>query len=73
MKIRMTNTAPGSIDGIHVQQYEAGIEYDLSGSQGAEDLALAFVGAGFATNADEVPLNPPLAQRAKPGPKPKAK
>lgn len=48
MKIRMTQTAPGSVDGIRVQQYEAGSEYGLSDSPGAIDLAQAFVGAGFA-------------------------
>lgn len=80
MKILMTQTAPGSIDGIRVQQYEAGTEYDLSDSPGAMDLAQAFVGAGFATNADEVSPDggadvdeQSTEATAKPGRKPKAK
>jgi len=48
MRIKMLKTAPGSIDGIRVSQYEAGAEYDLSHSQGEIDLALAFVGARLA-------------------------
>lgn len=49
MKIRMLKTVPGSLDGIRVTTYEAGKEYDLTGTPGARDLAQAFVGARMAT------------------------
>jgi hypothetical protein len=87
MKIRMTKTAPGSVDGIRVQQYEAGVEYDLSASAGERDLAVAFVGAGFADPVDGKPqpvavpeaaemevapvAEPSAPASAKPGRKPK--
>lgn len=48
MKITMNRSVPGSIDGIRVTDYVAGIEYDLSASPGARSLAAAFVGAGMA-------------------------
>jgi hypothetical protein len=48
MKIRMLSTAPGSADGIRVAAYEAGLEYDLTTTAGARDLAEVFVGAGLA-------------------------
>jgi hypothetical protein len=48
MLIRMLSTAPGSVDGIRVAQYEAGLEYDLTATAGSRDLAEAFVGADLA-------------------------
>lgn len=49
MKIIMLKTLPGSVDGIKVAAYESGVEYDLTATDGEHDLAVAFVGAGFAT------------------------
>lgn len=48
MHIRMLKTADGSVNGIRVQPYDEGVEYDLSQTAGARDLAQAFVGAGLA-------------------------
>lgn len=48
MKVRMTKTMPGSVDGIRVQQYEADAEYDLTASTGATELARVFVTEGWA-------------------------
>lgn len=48
MHIRMTNTEYGSVDGIRVASYEAGQEYDLTATAGAQALAAAFVAAGLA-------------------------
>lgn len=61
MKIRMLEDAPGSPDGIHVHDYEAGVEYDVTTSLGE-----AFVQHGHAALADGTPA-------AKPKGKPKAK
>lgn len=58
MKILMTTTASGSIDGIRVTTYDAGTEYDLTGGIGERDLAAAFVGAGFATEVGAAPVAP---------------
>jgi|GEM_PF-6890419 len=48
MRIKMTRTEKGSIDGINVRTYEAGSEHDLTASHGARALAGAFVGADMA-------------------------
>lgn len=48
MKIKMHSTQYGSIDGIRIQSYLEGTEYDLSFNAGARSLARAFVDAGFA-------------------------
>lgn len=40
MRVIMTKTMPGAEDGIHIQRYEAGQEYDLG-----ESLAQSFVGS----------------------------
>jgi hypothetical protein len=48
MKIIMTQTVPGSVDGIRVSTYESDVEYDLTATEGERDLAAAFVNAGFA-------------------------
>jgi hypothetical protein len=48
MRIRMLKTENGSIDGIRVQSYDEGMEYDLSGTVGARELGESFVGAGLA-------------------------
>jgi hypothetical protein len=59
MKIRMITTENGSLDGIRVSVYNAGTEYDLTDSQGARDLAAAFVGARMAVEvADEATVEP---------------
>lgn len=55
MKITMLQAAPGSIDGIRVATYESGTEYDLTATDGARDLAQAFVGAGLAVEVDAKP------------------
>jgi hypothetical protein len=83
MKIRMLSTTPGSVDGIRVATYEAGVEYDLTGSIGERDLASAFLGADMAeavgagdapSNADADPAGDAdeAAPAPKPGRKPKA-
>jgi hypothetical protein len=51
MRIRMTSTQTGSLDGIQANQYVEGQEYELTDSVGARDLARAFVGAGMAVEA----------------------
>lgn len=64
MKVLMLSSAPGSIDGIRVAQYEAGQEYDLTATAGARDLAVAFVGAGLAeeVGAASAPTSDPTQQ-----------
>lgn len=58
MKIRMTSSQKGSCDGIHITEYLAGSEYDLSDSKGARELAQAFVGARMAVEVeDEIDLD----------------
>lgn len=61
MKIKMLTTVPGSLDGIHVKTYEAGIEYELGDSPGAHDLAQALINARMAAPPDPVnhaPIEP---------------
>lgn len=53
MKIRMLQTVPGSTDGIRVNEYESGVEYDLSDTSGEIELAEAFIAAGFAEQANK--------------------
>lgn len=48
MKIRMLSTQRGAEDGVAVQTYEAGSEYDLGHSAGARDLAAVFLREGWA-------------------------
>lgn len=48
MKIKMTRTENGSVDGIRVTEYLRDVEYDLTGSPGERDLAAAFVNARMA-------------------------
>lgn len=55
MKIKMLTSAPGSVDGIRVQQFDADFEYELSGTEGELDLAAAFVGAGMAIEIGGAP------------------
>ena len=47
----MLVSKPGSIDGIHVQIYEQGEEYDLP-----PDLAHAFMNLGCAELVDNIPI-----------------
>jgi hypothetical protein len=61
VKIKMLEDAPGSPDGIHVQDYEAGVEYEVPDSLGD-----VFVTYGHAAPADAAPTPKPKA-------KPKAK
>lgn len=56
MKIRMNATAPGSVDGIRVTTYQAGLEYDLTATAGERDLAESFVGAGMAVEIGVAPV-----------------
>lgn len=53
MKIKMISTQNGSVDGIHVKNYAADTEHDLSDSAGARSLAQAFVDAGMAAEVIE--------------------
>ena len=48
MKIRMSRTQRGAADGVTVITYEAGQEYELGESPRALDLALVFLGQGWA-------------------------
>jgi hypothetical protein len=48
MKILMSQTEPGSVDGIRTAVYAAGVKYDLSATDGERLLAAAFVAAGMA-------------------------
>lgn len=64
MKIRMTQTTPGSVDGIRVQSYEAGQEYDLSATAGERELAAAFVNADLAEIAGKITAAKPQAPEA---------
>lgn len=50
MKIRMIKAAPGSLDGITIQTFEEGIEYELP-----KQLADAFILKGFAVNLEAGP------------------
>jgi hypothetical protein len=61
MKILMSETAPGSVDGISVATYKTGEQYDLTATAGERDLAAAFVGAGLAVEvgAEPVEVDPP--------------
>ncbi len=52
MKIKMRETKRGADDGFTVREYAAGVEYDLSRTPRARDLAAVFVGEGW---AEEVP------------------
>jgi len=48
MKVCMLSAVPGSVDGIRVVTYEAGVEYDLGATAGERALAQALIEAGFA-------------------------
>lgn len=61
MKIRMLSTAPGSVDGIRVVRYRADQEYDLGETEGALDLAAAFVASKLAVRAGEDQAASPVA------------
>jgi hypothetical protein len=50
MKIKMLSTQKGSIDGIHLDTYEAGSVHDLSASNGERELATVFVREGWAVD-----------------------
>jgi outer membrane biosynthesis protein TonB len=50
VKIKMLEDAPGSPDGIHVQDYEKDVEYDVTDSLGE-----AFVQHGHAELAEPTP------------------
>lgn len=52
MLIRMIKTENGSVDGVRVQPYVEGEEYDLSATDGHISLARAFIEAGFAEEVD---------------------
>lgn len=59
MKIRMLQSRPGSPDGVFVQWYERGLEYDFA-SPGETSLANVFLREGWAE------LVEPKAQPAAP-------
>jgi hypothetical protein len=85
MKIIMSKTMDGSVDGIRVSTYMAGTAYDLTATEGSRELARAFVGAGWA-DEEGAPAPKPAESTAatvapdaaeqpaapKPGRKPKA-
>lgn len=56
MKITMNRSVPGSLDGIRVTDYVAGVEYDLTASPGARSLAAALVAAGMAVEVTAKPV-----------------
>jgi hypothetical protein len=58
VKIKMLEDAPGSPDGIHVQDYENGVEYDVP-----DRLGEVFVQYGHAAPAD-APAAKPKSKRA---------
>lgn len=47
MKIKMLKTVPGSLNGITIQTFEEGVEYDLP-----KELADAFISKGYAENLE---------------------
>lgn len=51
MKIKMLKTVPGSLNGITIQTFEEGAEYDLPA-----ELADAFVLKGYAENLEAGPM-----------------
>jgi len=53
MKIRMKQTQLGAADGVTTVVYEKGVEYELGESVRALDLALVFVGEGWAEEVRE--------------------
>jgi len=67
MKIKMLKTVPGSLDGIRVTTYEAGVEYELGNSAGARDLAQALVNARFAIESPPDPVTPTQIEPASAG------
>lgn len=52
MRIKMTSTQTGSVDGIRASGYVEGEEYDLTHTEGERDLARVFVQEGWATEVD---------------------
>lgn len=68
MKVKMLKTEKGSVDGIQVQSFEKGNEYDIP-----EKLAKIFVGINVAEFCkDEVALIVPEVKDAKAAPENKA-
>lgn len=51
MKIKMLKTVPGSLDGITIQTFEEGVEYDIP-----KELADAFILKGYAENQGAGPM-----------------
>jgi acylphosphatase len=51
MKIKMLKTVPGSLNGITIQTFEEGVEYDLP-----KELADAFILKGYADNLEAGPM-----------------
>lgn len=51
MKIKMLKTVPGSLNGITIQTFEEGVEYDLP-----KELADAFILKGYAENPEAGPM-----------------
>lgn len=48
MRIRMTETRDGSVDGVRVQTFQVGTEHDLTKTEGARSLARTFVSQRWA-------------------------
>ncbi|MEA4805090.1 MAG: Rho termination factor N-terminal domain-containing protein [Acetobacterium wieringae] len=51
MKIKMIKTVPGSLNGITIQTFDEGVEYDLP-----KELADAFILKGYAENLEAGPM-----------------
>lgn len=67
MKIRMTQSIPGSLDGVTVIDLVEGQEYDTIDSARGERLALAHIRKGVAVAVDGVDV-PVTAGAPDPGP-----
>lgn len=73
MKIKMTQSIPGSIDGVTVIDLVAGREYDTVDTARGIRLALAHIRKGVAVTVDApAPAAEPAQDPTSPAPVPKA-
>ena len=72
MKVTMLQTVQGSEDGVIVQVYREGEQYDLSATDRALDLAAVFLREGWAVEegvaTPEEPVSQDLVPEAQPRP-----
>lgn len=66
MKILMTQTVQGSLDGLTVQELQAGVEYDTAATPRGDRLASYHIKQGVAVAVNDAP------QPAAPLPEPRA-